>query len=108
MPFEATDVSAVCPNRNTLNNLIEEAAVCTMLDLRKIMMDQKLKLFVSSDHGHKKGLHHLIKVLSFWDKKRDEVRRFVVDTDASGGTSADTADGIKTSLKKFGFKKSGF
>jgi len=68
---------------------------------RKIMMDQELKLFVSSDHGHKKGLHHLIKVLSFWDKKWDEVRRFVVDTDASGGTSADTADGIKNSLKKF-------
>ena len=100
-PFAATEIAGICPNRNTLNNIIEEAAVCSMLDTQQLLMDQQLRIFVSSNHGNKKGLHHMIKVLSFWDKESDEVRRFVVDTDASGETSTDTADGIDTSLKKF-------
>ena len=58
------------------------------------------KLFLSSDHGNKKGLHHLVKVISMWNIKDNCVKRITIDTDAAGETSDDTADGINVLLLK--------
>ena len=58
------------------------------------------KLFMASDHGNKKELHHLAKVILMWNTKYNCVKRITLDTDASGGTSDDTADGINVSLLK--------
>ena len=58
------------------------------------------KVFMSSDHGNKKGLHHLVKVMSLWSEEENSVKQITLDTDASGGTSDDTADRIDVSLSK--------
>ena len=70
-----------------------------MLDLR-CELAIGVKLFLSSDHGNKKGLHHLVKVISMWNTKYNCVKTITLDTDASGGTSDDTADGINVLLLK--------
>lgn len=58
------------------------------------------KVFIASDHGNKKGLHHLVKVLPMYSDEENGVKRNTLDTDTSGGTSDDTGDGIDTSQSK--------
>ena len=70
-----------------------------MLDLQR-ELSGSTRVFVSSDRGNKKGLHHLVKVLSWWSKKDGTVKRIMLDTDAFGGRSNKTSDGINLSLCK--------
>ena len=97
--FSQSGMGLITPSRNTLSNIIEESAVTSMIDLQR-ELGTGVKIFISSDHGNKKGLHHLVKVLSFWSKCDNDVKRVTLDTDASGGTSEETADAIHTSLTK--------
>ena len=73
----------ITPPQNNLSNIKEESAVTSMIDLQQ-ELDTGVKIFISRDHGNKKGLHHLVKVLSFWSKSDNNVK---LDTDASGCTS---------------------
>ena len=93
-------MASIAPSRNTLSNIIEECSVASMIDLQRMVSRPGTKVFIASDHGNKKGLHHLVKVLSMWSDEENGVKRITLDTDASGGTSDDTGDGIDTSLSK--------
>jgi hypothetical protein len=57
-------------------------------------------LFLSCDKGNKKGLSHFVKILSWWDKIEKKVQTFVLDIDASEGTSEGCAEAIQHSMKK--------
>ena len=98
--YSPNEVSLLSPSRNSITNLIEESAVDCYLELQEIILDDQVRVFLSSDHGNKKGLHHLVKYLSWFDFKRDRVRKNLLDTDATGGTSKETAEGINKSLTK--------
>jgi hypothetical protein len=55
---------------------------------------------LSCDKGNKKGLSHFMKILSWWDKTEKKVQTFVLDIDASEGTSEGCAEAIQHSMKK--------
>jgi hypothetical protein len=57
-------------------------------------------VFMSCDKGNKKGLSHFVKILSWWDKVEKQVQTFVLDVDASEGTSEGCAEAIEHSMKK--------
>ena len=95
--FAPIDMASISSSRNTLSNIIEEYLVTSMLDLRREFI-MSAKLCMSSDHGNKKGLHDLVEVISMLNTKDNCVKRITLDTDASGGTSDDTADGINVLL----------
>ena len=64
--FDQKDMANISPLRNTLSNIIEESEVMSMIYLQQ-ELSTGIMLFLSSDHGNKKGRHHLVKVLSFWN-----------------------------------------
>jgi hypothetical protein len=51
-------------------------------------------VFLSCDKGNKKGLSHFVKILSWWDRTQKKVQIFMLDIDASEGTSEGCAEGI--------------
>jgi hypothetical protein len=57
-------------------------------------------VFVLCDKGNKKGLSHFVKILSWWDRIEKKVQTFVLDIDASEGTSEGCAEAIQHSMKK--------
>jgi hypothetical protein len=57
-------------------------------------------VFLSCDKGNKKGLSHFVKILSWWEKSQRKVKTFVLDIDASEGTSEGCAEAIKHSMMK--------
>ena len=57
------------------------------------------KMFVACDKGNKKGVGHFAKMLSKW-KPEGGVTLQLLDIDAAGGTSAEAAAAIKSSLSK--------
>jgi hypothetical protein len=57
-------------------------------------------VFLSCDKGNKKGPRHFVKILSWWDKIEKKVQTFVLDIDASEGTSEGCAEAIQHSMKK--------
>jgi hypothetical protein len=57
-------------------------------------------VFMSCNKGNKKGLSHFVKILSWWDKVEKQVQTFVLDIDASEGTSEGCAEAIEHSMKK--------
>jgi hypothetical protein len=57
-------------------------------------------VFLSCNKGNKKGLSHFVKILSWWDKTEKKAQTFVLDIDASEGTSEGCAEAIQHSMKK--------
>ena len=58
-------------------------------------------MFVSScDKGNKKGLGQFVKILLWWDEDQKQDKTFVLDIDASKGTSKGCAEAIQRSMKK--------
>jgi hypothetical protein len=57
-------------------------------------------VFLSCDKGNKKGLRHFVKILSWWDKTEKQVQTFVLNIDASEGTSEGCAEAIQHSMQK--------
>lgn len=97
--FNTEDLSCIAPSRITLPNMTEEASDSTMIDLGRNLSDG-IPIHMSSDHGNKKDLYHLVKVLSWWIFNEDKVKQIVLDTDISGETSNETAERINISLHK--------
>ena len=61
------------PSRVTLTHLLQEAAVDGMLDLRMKIHQPETNVYLATDNGNKKGLHHCIKILSLWDEENERV-----------------------------------
>ena len=98
--FNPLDITSFTPSQNTVKALIENTAMNAFINFRNLLHEEDIHIFLSSDHGNKKGLHHLVKVISMWDFEKDEVRRIILDMDATGGSSEETAAGIDASLTK--------
>jgi len=67
-----------------------------------IMLGHELKqqrICVAADKGNKKGIGHFAKVLSKW-KRTGGVATYLLDIDASGGTSEECAVAIEASIGK--------
>ena len=66
--IEPKYIAAMSPSRITLTNLLQEAAVDGMLDLRTKVHQPHTNVYLATNHSNKKGLHHCIKILSLWDE----------------------------------------
>ena len=61
------------------------------------------KIYMSADKGNKKGIGHLVKILSWWKHERMDipiVSTRLLDIDAAGGTDKECAAGIGSSMNK--------
>ena len=92
-------LSSVLPKRMCLEKLIQDSAVSCCYDKIK-EIDEAVKLYIASDKGNKKGLSHLVKILSWWCKNKNKVAFWTLDIDVADGTSEATAKAIDASMKK--------
>jgi hypothetical protein len=84
---------------HNLRGMLISYAVDSLIEVRNQIRGAD-NVFLSCDKGNKKGLSHFMKILSWWDKARKKVETFVLDIDASKGTSEGCAEAIKHSMKK--------
>jgi hypothetical protein len=88
-----------CPSENLLKDIVQDGAVDCLLWL----MDELKKahaFFLSCNIGNQKGVDHLAKVLSWWDRTEQCVRSLCLDIDGSGGSLEKVANTIDHLLKK--------
>jgi hypothetical protein len=84
---------------HNLRDMLISSAVDSLIEIGN-QIHLADNVFVSCDKGNKKGLSHFVKILSCWDKVEKEVQTFVLDVDASEGTSEGCAEAIEHSMKK--------
>lgn len=61
---------------------------------------ENLPIHLSIDAANKKGVHHMVKVISFWQDAENGIFTFELDSNGCQGTNVATADGVNYSLKK--------
>ena len=84
---------------HNLRDILISSAVDSLIEIGK-QIHLAGNVFMSCDKGNKKGLSHFVKILSWWDKIQNQVQTFVLDIDASEGTSEGCAEAIEHSIKK--------
>jgi hypothetical protein len=84
---------------HNLRDMLISSAVDSLIEIgNQIQLADDV--FMSCNEGNKKGLSHFVKVLSWCDKVEKQVQTFVLDIDASEGTSEGCAEAIEHSIKK--------
>ena len=86
------------PCRATIGKYIDETAAEKLAWLRQKVEDKLL--YLSCDKGHKKGIGHFVKYISFYDDIQDKVVKYLLDSEASGGATSDCAIGIDFSFTR--------
>ena len=86
------------PSKTSLTAFIDEIAEEKLAFLRIDIADKIV--YLACDKGNKKGIGHFVKHLSFYDDVKDKVQNYLLDINASGGTSKDCAEAINYSLRK--------
>ena len=90
------------PSSTNITEMIKEHAVDEALLVRK-KLEHVEYLFMSSDKGNDRGTNDnsLVKIGSYWGEEEAGVRKIFFDVDGANGTSADVADAIDHTLRKF-------
>ena len=57
-------------------------------------------IYMACDKGNKKGIGHFVKIVCWWDRQLKSVQTQVLDIDASGGTTLECAQAIRSSMNK--------
>jgi hypothetical protein len=101
----ATQIANALPSRSTLANWEFDVAADCLLGLCWQMKKAGLtQLALTTDHGHRKGQDHLVKVLSYPDMTKSghlTIGNFCLDVDQGGHTTIDAAEAIKLSVLPF-------
>ena len=97
--IDAKNIAQLCPCRESLSNMLVEAAVKTSIDMKREVQKAKF-VSIGTDKGNKKGFSHLGKMIGWWNEELDRVRKWTLDIDSSGNSSADVAESIDASLRK--------
>jgi hypothetical protein len=84
---------------HNLRDIVISSAVDSLIEIGNEICGAD-NVFMSCDKGNKKGLSHFVKILSWWDRVQKQVKTFVLDIDASEGTSEGCAEAIQHSMKK--------
>ena len=95
IPFKDENLVNSCPSAKTLDSVVLDATVDSMIWLEKQLEDTDA-IFISCDKGHRKGVDHFQKVLSWWSKKENKAMCCAIDVDGAGSNSQ------KSVLKQFG------
>jgi hypothetical protein len=87
------------PSAHSLHDMLISSAVDSLIEIgNQIPLADNVSM--SCDKGNDKGLSHFVKILSWWDEVEKQVQTFVLDVDASKGTSEGCAEAIEHSMKK--------
>ena len=100
-----TQIGNAPPSRSTLANWEFDVAADCLLGLCWQMKEAGLtQLALTTDHGHRKGQDHLVKVLSFPEMTKSghlTIGNFCLDVDQGGHTTIDAAEAVKLSVLPF-------
>jgi hypothetical protein len=97
--FDVTpeQVAAAMPSKQTVGEIVAVGAGAS-LRLAREEIRVALAVFFGCDKGHRDGVDHFAKVLSWFNFKLLRVLNLCLDIDGSGGSSADAADAINHSV----------
>jgi hypothetical protein len=82
-----------------LRDILILFAVHSLIEVGNQIHGADNNVFLSCGKGNKKGLSHFVKVLPWWDKTEKKVQTFVLNINASEGTSEECAEAIQHSMK---------
>lgn len=89
------------PSASTLLQVVKECATDSMYIAASEILEDGCKVYLICDKGAKKGDHtHFVKLLSWYSRRDDRIKTFMIDTDDSDGHSDKCAMAIKHSLVK--------
>lgn len=96
------NIASICPNQSTLKNVLEETAAEIMMIVQRKSKDVAIfvAIFMAIDASNKKGIHHMVKVMAFWDREDDDLFIFEMDSDDCVGSNVATARGVDHLMKK--------
>ena len=86
------------PSRATFTEYIDETAAEKLAYLRESVKGKFL--YLSCDKGNKKGIAHFVKIISYWNEDENKVSRYLLNCEASGGTSKNCANAINVSFTR--------
>ena len=90
------------PSRDTLVSAEKALSTdCLLKVCREIIQDGAKKLGLVTDHGHRKGQDHLVKLLTWagWDKDGNPtIKTHCIDIDMGGHSGEDAAAAVKLSV----------
>ena len=89
---------ACTPSRGAIADYVDETAAEKLAWFRREIRGKVL--FGSFDKGHKKGIGHLVKFIAFWCDTTDMVQVYLLDCEASEGTSFECARAINFSMTR--------
>jgi len=99
-PFNMHTFAQSFPSEGHLRKLMNNQAARDTMSLGKQIRTKRV--YLACDKGNKKGVSHFIKYLAWFDFEQMQVKKQLLDMDASDGTSEDCAYAIKHSLLKLG------
>ena len=104
----ATDIARSSPSSTTVSNSLANLAASCLNQRLKQMKDAK-HIFLTCDKGHRAGVDHFAKVISWYDRKKTQTEYFTLDMDPAGNSDKECAHAVKYSMdqKEVGHKLSG-
>ena len=99
-----TDSVGSSPNAGTITKYLAGfAATCINQKLRVI--SKATYLFITCDKGHRSGVNHFAKILSYFNRDAKRAELFTLDIDPAGNTDNKAADAVSHSMKQKEVKK---
>lgn len=99
IPIDSKGIANIVPNEKALFKFIKELAVDVLTKTRMQIRTVK-KLYLSMDAANKNGMHHMVKIISYWDFDADVLEIFTLDSDACDGTNVAAAKAVDYFLQK--------
>jgi hypothetical protein len=93
----AKDTAKSSPSSATVSNALANLAASCLNKRLKQMKDAK-HIFLTCDKGHRAGVDHFAKVISWYDRKKVQTEYFTLDMDCAGNSDVEAARAIKHSM----------
>ena len=88
------------PSRRTFERSVYDQMAGELLCHVLEMLDGEVRAFGAAfDHGHRSGIHHFVKVISYYSFRDEKVKWFCLDSNACGGTAEECTRAISKSLE---------
>ena len=97
--FEASakDTAKSSPSSATVSKALANLAASCLNARLKQMKDAK-HIFLTCDKGHRAGVDHFAKVISWYDRQRLQTQYFTLDMDPAGNKDTECARAVKHSM----------
>ena len=97
-------IAKAFPSRATISDMETEVAVdCVLRTCQEMKEDGVQKIGLMTDHGHRKGQDHFVKIISWAGKNENDdwtIKFHCVDVDSSGHSAKEAAHAVKVSTEE--------